>query len=286
MSDIAFILGPVVFQDFEVAAGIGFGGEQRLAVHKLPGGVRVIDALGRDDAEITVNGIFSGEDATLRARLLDELRASGAVLPLTWDVFFYSVVIRNFQADYQNGYWIPYRLACTVLRDEASALIETAISLAGSVLSDIGAAAMSGFDLGGVDLGFAQSALSAPQAMTRGTGAYGLATSSLATAQSAIGGGIAGAEQPHSVRPRLRSPQPPTRSPAPARSWGPRVLPASSARSRPRAAMSAAPPSTCSTREPDRCAASPSPAAICSDRRRAARRRDPMDSHRATQRIS
>jgi hypothetical protein len=193
MSDIAFILGPVVFQDFEVAAGIGFGGEQRLAVHKLPGGVRVIDALGRDDAEITVNGIFSGEDATLRARLLDELRASGAALPLTWDVFFYSVVIRDFQADYQNGYWIPYRLACTVLRDEASALIDTAISLAGSVLSDIGSALMSGFDLGGVDLGGAQSTLSAQAAMTRGTGAYGLASSSLAAAQSAIGGGIAGA---------------------------------------------------------------------------------------------
>jgi hypothetical protein len=193
MSDIAFILGPVVFQDFEVFAGIGFGGEQRLAVHKLPGGVRVIDALGRDDAEITVQGIFSGEDATLRARLLDELRASGAALPLTWDVFFYSVIIRDFQADYQNGYWIPYRLACTVLRDEASALVETAISLAGSVLSDIGSAVMSGFDLGGVDLGGAQSALSAPGAMTRGTGAYGLASSSLAAAQSAIGGGIAGA---------------------------------------------------------------------------------------------
>ena len=111
MSNISFILGPVVFQDFEAAAGIAFGGQQRLVVHTLPGGVRVIDALGRDDAEITVAGTFSGQDATLRARLLDELRVSGATLPLTWDVFFYNVVIRDFQADYRNGYWIPFRLA-------------------------------------------------------------------------------------------------------------------------------------------------------------------------------
>ena len=70
MSDIALLLGPVAFQDFELPANIGFGGEQRLAVHCLPGGARVIDVLGRDDAEITFSGIFSGSDATLRARTL------------------------------------------------------------------------------------------------------------------------------------------------------------------------------------------------------------------------
>lgn len=190
MSDIGFILGPVAFQDFEVSAGIGFGGQQRLAVHKLPGGVRVIDALGRDDAEITVSGIFTGEDATLRARLLDELRASGAPLPLTWDVFFYSVVIHDFQADYQNGFWIPYRLCCTVLRDEASALIETAVSLAGSVLADVGAAA--GLAASGIDLSGPQTALADPLAMTRDTGAYNQASVSLAATQSAMDGSITG----------------------------------------------------------------------------------------------
>lgn len=96
MSGIALILGPVVFQDFEAAAGIRFGGEQRIIVHKLPGGTRVIDSLGRDDAEITLSGTFSGPDGTLRARMLDELRAEGSVLPLTWDVFFYSVVHSRF----------------------------------------------------------------------------------------------------------------------------------------------------------------------------------------------
>lgn len=191
MSDIAFILGPVVFQDFEVAAGIGFGGQQRLAIHQLPGGARVIDALGREDADITMSGFFSGQDATLRARALDEMRALGATLPLTWDVFFYSVVIRDFKADYQNGFWIPYRLVCTVLRDEASALVETGLSLAGSVLGDIGAAA--GEALSGIDLGPVQTALAAPGALTRGTSAFGVAASSLAGAQFTITGGLGSA---------------------------------------------------------------------------------------------
>ncbi len=72
--------------------------------------------MGRDDAQIAFSGIFSGSDATLRARILDELRASGLTLPLTWDVFFYTVMISEFHADYRNGWWIPYQITCTVLQ--------------------------------------------------------------------------------------------------------------------------------------------------------------------------
>lgn len=117
------LLGPVAFQDFEIPSGINFGGKQRLALHRLPGGSRVIDALGRDDAQIGFSGVFAGSDATLRARSLDELRVAGIALPLTWDIFFYTVLIADFYADYRNGWWIPYHIICTVVRDEASALI-------------------------------------------------------------------------------------------------------------------------------------------------------------------
>ena len=182
MSGIALILGPVVFQDFEAAAGIRFGGEQRLVVHKLPGGDRVIDAMGRDDADITLRGTFSGPDGTLRARLLDELRVQGIALPLTWDIFFYTVVIRDFQADYRNGYWIPYRLVCSVLRDEAAALVETALSLAGSVAGDLAAAAAQG--LSGIDVSTAQVAMAAPGSTTVGTASYSQAFSALSAAQA------------------------------------------------------------------------------------------------------
>jgi hypothetical protein len=189
MSDVALLLGPIVFQDFEVPAGINFGGRQRLALHRLPGGTRVIDALGRDDAQISFSGIFTGSDATLRARSLDELRVAGIALPLTWDVLFYTVLIAEFRADYRNGWWIPYRIVCTVLQDEASALLQTVVSLATAALADIGAAAGYASDAG-MDLSPLQTALAAPGATTRGTSAFVTAQSSLADAQSSIGASI------------------------------------------------------------------------------------------------
>lgn len=115
MSGTSLLLGVVEFQNFEVPSGINFGGSQRLAIHNLSDGTRVIDALGRDDADISFSGIFSGSDATLRARALDEMRASGLVYPLTWDVLLYSVIIKRFEADYKTGWWIPsYDVRCTM----------------------------------------------------------------------------------------------------------------------------------------------------------------------------
>jgi hypothetical protein len=63
------------------------------------------------------------------------------VLLLTWDVFFYSVIIAGFEAEYRKGWWIPYRLACTVLRNDAESVIGAAASLAAQTLSDLGSAA-------------------------------------------------------------------------------------------------------------------------------------------------
>ena len=71
MPKTSVILGPVLLRDFEVPERISFGGRQAIVVHRLPGGARVIDAMGRDDAEIAFSGIFSGPDATRRARTLD-----------------------------------------------------------------------------------------------------------------------------------------------------------------------------------------------------------------------
>ncbi|MGH7211420.1 MAG: hypothetical protein ACREF1_08165, partial [Acetobacteraceae bacterium] len=96
MADIALLLGPVAFQGFEVPACINIGGAQRVAVHRLIGGARVIDSLGRDDSELRFEGVFSGRDATLRARTLDQLRAAGAPLPVTWDVFYYTAILTRF----------------------------------------------------------------------------------------------------------------------------------------------------------------------------------------------
>lgn len=193
MSEVTLLLGPVVFKDFELPANISFGGEQRLAVHKLLGGARVIDTLGRDDSEIAFCGIFSGDDATLRARALDALRAQGMKLPLTWDVFFYTVVIRSFEADYRSGWWIPYRIACTVLRDEAGALIGNGLSLATSVLSDVGSAVGEAL-AGGLDFSPVQDLLGVPESTTRGTAAFGAAQAGLQSARSSLSANVSSAE--------------------------------------------------------------------------------------------
>jgi hypothetical protein len=180
-------LGPLTLRGFELPESIAWGGRQRLAVHRLPGGARVIDALGRDDAQITWSGVFAGTDAALRARLVDLVRADGSVWPLSWAGFFYSVVVSSFQADFARDNWIPYRIACTVLRDEAEAVVALAVSLGGDALADLAAA--DGF--GAVDLSAPLGALSAGGAATPGTGAYGAAADALRGASGAIEGGLA-----------------------------------------------------------------------------------------------
>ena len=180
-------LGPLALQGFELPEGITWGGRQHLAVHHLPGGARVIDALGRDDAPITWRGVFAGEDAATRARLVDLVRADGSVWPLSWAGFFYSVVVSVFQADFARPNWIPYRIACTVLRDEAEAVVAAGLGLTADALGDLAAAA--GF--GAVDLAGPLAALGDPAATRFGTASYGVATLALEGAAGAIDGGLA-----------------------------------------------------------------------------------------------
>lgn len=189
MSDIVLVLGPVAFADFEIPEQIRFGGNQRLAVHQLPGGRRVIDALGRDDREICWSGAFTGEDATARARLLDALRVHGRPLALTWDVFFYSVAIASFDVDYCKNWWIPYRIACTVLRDEAEVVVAEVPGLVAQVASDVGIATSLAAGAG-IDLSAAQAAVTMANAIAPGTVAYSAAQAVLRRSQSEIGQGI------------------------------------------------------------------------------------------------
>ena len=162
MSDTSLILGPVVFRNFEIPERINFGGQQQLTVHKLIGGGRVVDAMGADPSDRTWSGRFQGRDATMRARLLDSLCAAGASLPLTWGGFFYLVVIRSFEAQYERFYQILYKISVTVVSDPAG-------QIAGSVYG--GLEALVGGDLtdavslvgltGSSQLGGAVTALSA-----------------------------------------------------------------------------------------------------------------------------
>jgi hypothetical protein len=177
MSEAALLLGPILFQNFEMPERIHWGGAQRLSVHRLASGARVIDALGRDDADITWCGVFSGEDATVRARALDFMRVNGAVWPLTWNWYFYSVLIADFQADYVRQNWIPYRIACRVLRDEVEGVAEAVLSLASSLTGDLAMA--DGFGTG-IGVGAALSSIAAIEGTTRGSAAFCKSRESLA----------------------------------------------------------------------------------------------------------
>jgi len=181
-------LGAVSFQDFEIPARIRFGGAQRLAVHVLPGDLRVIDAMGRDDADVGWNGAFSGSDAADRARALDAMRVQGGVWTLTWDAFCYLVVIGRFEADYEHSNWVPYRISCKVARDLAQSAGGVASSLAASVLGDLGAAVA-------LDTGAAVAALAVSGALSVGTASYASATGAIGAlvSQAQVGMDSAGA---------------------------------------------------------------------------------------------
>ena len=189
MSDVTLTLGPVLFSGFEIPPFLSFGGTQRLAVHRLPGGARVIDAMGRDDATITWSGIFTGAAASERALLLDTLRGAGLTLPLSWDVFFYSVVISEFTAEYQAGWWIPYRIACTVVQDEVQFAEGLVATLTGQATSDLANAATLA-QTSGINFAGATSALAAPGATTLGTSAYLGAQNAINGLQASIAGGM------------------------------------------------------------------------------------------------
>ena len=180
-------LGAVTFQDFEIPARIRFGGAQRLAVHVLPGGARVIDAMGRDDADIAWSGMFSGGDAADRARAIDLMRAQGGVWTLAWDEFCYLVVIGRFDAAYEHSNWVPYQISCKVVQDLAQSPVAIAVSVGTGVLADLGVVTA-------MDTSVAVTALAATGAFSVGTAAYAGAVSAVGAlvSQAQAGMGSAG----------------------------------------------------------------------------------------------
>lgn len=115
--DVILKLGDFAFARYEIPERIPFGGEQRLVVHELVGGKRVVDAMGESPAPIEWSGFFVGKQALERARYVDGLRRAGRVLPLSWGGFSYRVVVRTFHCDFLRVYRLAYRITCEVVTD-------------------------------------------------------------------------------------------------------------------------------------------------------------------------
>ncbi len=132
-------LGPFVFADFEVPAEIDHGGAQAHTVHKLPGGGRVIDVMGRDDKPVEWSGVFLGPNASTRATQLDALRIAGKPLPLTFGSYNLRVVIVSLGLKTkQINAHVLYQIACEVLSINPTA--SAPVSLLGSLSASIGQA--------------------------------------------------------------------------------------------------------------------------------------------------
>lgn len=109
--------GDYIFTHFEIPEHIAFGGRQKLAVHEMVGGKRVIDAMGASEKPLQWSGRLMGPLALARARYLNSLRSSGKKATLTWASISYDVVVEEFEADFERTYNMPYRISCVVVQD-------------------------------------------------------------------------------------------------------------------------------------------------------------------------
>ena len=135
-SDLTLTLGDFTFSNLEIPASISIGGEQVLAIHKLIGGARIIDAMGRDDKPLEWGGMLLGSSALSRARYLDGLRIAGKVLALKWHEMSYNVVIQSFSADFEAFYKLPYKITCVVVQDLTTPINTLAIDSVTSLVSN------------------------------------------------------------------------------------------------------------------------------------------------------
>lgn len=135
-------LGDYTFTRLEIPEKIGLGGEQKLTIHELVGGDRVVDAMGAQFDPITWSGMFLGENALQSAKYIDYLRRQGKPLILKWSEMEYSVVINKFKYDFMQMYNIPYSITCEVVTDSSVQVTEGFdIDIDQALKDDMGSAA-------------------------------------------------------------------------------------------------------------------------------------------------
>jgi hypothetical protein len=108
-------VGGIAFTDFSPPDRMMGGGNQAMVIHKLPGGSRVIDTLGPDEAAVVFSGEFFGNNAYGMALSLDAIRAQGNVVELQWGGQFRQVIVRNFIYHVKRlPVWVEYTITLEV----------------------------------------------------------------------------------------------------------------------------------------------------------------------------
>jgi hypothetical protein len=160
-------IGTIDLQDFEVPSSVHFGGRHRLIVHTLSDGRRAVESLGPDDGEISFRGTVSGGDADARIRAINRLRLSGEAVWLAWDSFRYRVVVKSLVMEYQNPWWIPFKVSCVVV-DQEGINRSANLTLWAMISADLDSA-IAAADGQFSGLGPLQIALASSNALTAGT---------------------------------------------------------------------------------------------------------------------
>ncbi|ATU72909.1 hypothetical protein SXCC_02554 [Gluconacetobacter sp. SXCC-1] len=138
------IIGGLTLTGMEVPRLIRDGGGQQVAVHRLPGGNRILDAVGNDPDRLELEGTFVGPTALARAQALKQMRVAGT--PVAFSGAGLSLVVRivQYSYDYQHkGVVIPYRLVLEQPAQVAASQSGTTSALSALIGAD-GASALSG----------------------------------------------------------------------------------------------------------------------------------------------
>lgn len=120
LSDQTVSIGPIILEGWEIPEKVTWGGAQRMTVHKLVGGMRYIDVMGEDNAEVSWSGRFLSSDAAFRADQIDLFRKSGELVDVVFAGRYYSAVISQFTAEQLTQFHIQYQISFTILADESS----------------------------------------------------------------------------------------------------------------------------------------------------------------------
>ncbi|OUJ16488.1 hypothetical protein [Acetobacter sp. DsW_063] len=105
------VIGSVTLSGAEVPDVIRDGGLQQLVVQRLPGGGRIVDAVGNDPNRIIFSARFLGPNALSRAQLLKKMRVAGKPVAFSAPGFAAQVKIAEYWYEYtRKGAVIPYEI--------------------------------------------------------------------------------------------------------------------------------------------------------------------------------
>lgn len=119
MTDV-LSLGGIVFDNVKYMPPnkMPFGGAQAMNVHKLPGGSRVYDILGPDEADIKFSGFILDAAAFSISIALDAIRQAGQTVALVFAGTYRQVVVNHFEAGIRRfPNWVEYSVSCSVTQN-------------------------------------------------------------------------------------------------------------------------------------------------------------------------